>query len=95
MFTKPMEKLNVACLWHCEIVYYYENHLSSSFKNKMAFSYLSVNFLLCLFVSASCLQTSKVIKFLPLQERPVILEHFSIEHCKTAKSAKEFRVKSG
>ena len=90
MFTKPMDKLNVACLRHCEIVYYYENHLSSSFKNKMAFSYLSANFLLCLFVSASCLQTSKVIPFLPLQERPVMLEHFSIE-----KSAKEFRVKTG
>ena len=49
MFAKPMEKPNVACLWHCEIVYHHENHLSLSFKNNMAFFYLSVNFLVCLY----------------------------------------------
>ena len=41
--------VHVACLWHCEIVYHHENHLSLSFKNNMAFFYLSVNFLVCLY----------------------------------------------
>ena len=37
MFAKPMEKLNVACSWHCEIDYHHEDHSSSlSFKNKIA-----------------------------------------------------------
>ena len=36
MFAKPMEKLNVACSWHCEIDYHHEDHSSLSFKNKMA-----------------------------------------------------------
>ena len=76
MFAKPTEKPNVACLWHCEIVYHHENHLSLSFKNNMAF-FLFICQFSCSLVSASCAQTSKVI-FLPLQERPVMLEHFSI-----------------
>ena len=58
MFAKPMEKPNVACLWHCEIVYHHENHLSLSFKNNMAF-FLFICQFSCLLVSASCAQTSK------------------------------------
>ena len=30
MFAKPIEKLNVACLWHCEVVYHHGNHFCLS-----------------------------------------------------------------
>ena len=66
LFAKPVEKVNVACLRHHEFVYHHENHFSLSYKNKMAFFYLSDNFL-SLFVLASCVQSSKGVIFPPLQ----------------------------
>ena len=60
------EKLNAACLWHYKILSHHENHFCLSYKNKMAFFYLSANFL-ALAVSASFVQSSKGIIFLPLQ----------------------------
>ena len=41
----PWEKLNAACLWHYKILSQHENHFCLSYKNKMAFFYLSANFL--------------------------------------------------
>ena len=49
----PWKKLNVACLRHYEIVYHHGNHFSLSYKNKMAFFYLTI-FLLCLYRRVVC-----------------------------------------